>query len=235
MLLCNPVTVRSRLSSMHYFGDVSGHLRNLLHGDCEVCVFGVVGGDNVSAGRCAKRAVRRIDDIPEAKWNDLTSTQKRRFFDCLADQQDTVEYGYSVITKGQLHSMDNYHLLYQDVDLTWDLAFTGYVYGEILFEMGATEERRALFTFDRVASKKQCEKVKTHLSDFIPDVKVYYEGSRQSNGIQSADCLAGGIAEDTKAGTDWMSELETDAVTKGMNSAALAHLEKSLSDISAGP
>lgn len=220
---------------MHYFGDVSGHLRGLLTGDCEVCVFAVVGGDHVSAGKCAKKAVRRIDDIPEARWNDMRDVQKRRFFDCLASQQDIVEYGYSVVTATQLKSLDNYHLLYQDVDLVWDLAFTGYVYGEILFAMGADEEHRALFTFDRVASKPQCEKVAKHLSKFIPDVHVEYDGSRQSHGIQTADCLAGGIAEDTRKDTSWQSQLDRSGVTEGMNSAALAHLESSLFDINSGP
>jgi hypothetical protein len=220
---------------VHYFGDVSGHLRNLLTGECEVCVFGVVGGDTVSAGKCAKHAVRNITDISEAKWNDLTDVQKRRFFDCLRDQDDLVEYGYSIVTRDHLHSMESYHLLYGDADLTWDLAFTGYVYGEILYEMGAPDERRAIFTFDRVASKKQSDTIADHLSDFIPDVQVLFEGSRQSHGIQTADCLAGGIAEDEKSTTEWMTQLDDDSVTKGMNSAALAHLEKSLTDIDAEP
>lgn len=222
---------------MDYFGDVSGHLHGLLHGDCDACVFGVVGGDRIAAGRCPKQAIRRADDIPEARWNDMPEVQKRRFFDCLIDQQDMLTYGYAVIRQEHLETLDKYHLLYQDVefDIDWDLAFTGYVYGEILFEMNAQEDRRPTFTFDRVASKKQCEQVVEHLQEFISNVKPFYAGSRQEYGIQTADCLAGAIAEDERKGTNWREQLDDGNVVENAKSTALIQLENSLVNHSAGP
>lgn len=74
----------------------------------------IVGGDQVSCGRCPKKTVRNIQDIDEAKWNNLFDEQKRRLFECLADV-DYIEFGYAVFKRDQLHSLENYHYLYQDV------------------------------------------------------------------------------------------------------------------------
>ena len=200
---------------MYYYGDVSGDFRGLLNGHCDVVVVGVVGGGKIDCMRCPKKTVRRIDDIPEAKWNDLTDVQKRRFFDCFTGQED-VRYGYAQFDKEMLHTMDNYHHIYQDVCFPpdWDLALTGYAYGEILYEMDVTDDRhQPIFEFDRVASKQQSVDVKEHVEEYVPDANIFIQGSRQSHGIQAADCLAGGIAEDEKNGTDWLNELSSDRVT----------------------
>lgn len=220
---------------MDFFGDASGDLRGLLKGDCEVYVAAVVGGDRMSCARCAKKAVRRVDDIAEAKWNDLLPKQKRRLFECFAENEH-VEFGYAEITREQLQSFQLSHLLYQDVHLPpdWDLALEGYAYGELLFEMGAKDDRRPIFVFDRVASKPQCEAVKEHVHHFVQEVKTDYQGSRQESGIQSADCFAGAVAEDHKSDTEWLSYIDDDRIHE-QSYMSLLQLEQRLEDYDAGP
>lgn len=216
---------------MNYYGDVSGDFRGLLHDYCPVVVVAVVRGDQISAKRCAKRTVRRVKHISEAKWNDLLDVQKRRFFECFAEQ-DNIAFGYAKFTKSQLHSMDAYHHLYQDtLNPKWDLALTGYAYGEILFEMGALEDRRdPIFDFDRVDSEPQCRAVKSHVANFVENADVYFDESRQNHGIQAADCLAGGIAEDHKRGTDWLDMLDMESITNS-NHASIIQLENDLTSL----
>jgi len=220
---------------MDYFGDESGHLKGVLQGDCEVCVIGIVGGDRVSCASCPKKTVRNIDDIPEARWNDLMDHQKRRLFECFADN-DYLEFGYAVFDRDRLHTMDNYHYLYDDVCLppAWDLALAGYAYGEILYEMDADQEQIATFTFDRISSKKQSEKVAAHFETFVPGVDPFIKGSRQSPGIQAADCLAGAVAEDIKSDTEWLDYLDDDLITKATYTS-LAKLEHDISVHESGP
>lgn len=216
---------------MNYFGDVSGDFRGLLNGHCEVVVVAIVCGDQISAKRCPKKTVRQVDDIPEAKWNDLRATQKRRFFECFADQ-DHVEFGYGKFTLDQLKTMDDYHHLYQDtLNPKWDLVLTGYAYGEILFELDALDDRhQPIFDFDRVDSEPQCRAVKAHIEKFVDGVSVYFESSRKNHGIQAADCIAGGIAEDFKRDTGWLDYLDSELVTN-CNHASLAQLENDLTDL----
>ena len=220
---------------MHCFGDESGDLRSLLTGDCEVCVYGVVAGDYVNCGRCAKQAVRNINDIPEAKWNALTDTQKRRFIDCLRDC-DGVQYGYAEFDRKKLHTLNNYHHLYQEVSFPpdWDLALAGYAYGEIMFELGATEERRAMLDFDRVASRSQSEAIVEHVTEFVPDVAARIQSSRQAKTVQTADCLAGAIAEDIRKETDWIEQLGDPEMVEGHH-AALIQLEQQLTEYDTVP
>lgn len=220
---------------MDYFGDESGHLKGLLQGDCEVCVIAVVGGDRVACGSCPKKTVRRVDDISEARWYDLFDVQKRRLFECFAEN-DHLQFGYSIFRKRQLESLRKSHLLFQDVDLPppWDLALAGYAYGEILFEMGAREENLATFTFDRISSQKQSEKVADHVSAFVDVDNIFYEGSRQVAGIQAADCLAGAVAEDIRKGTEYMDRLDDDAVYE-CTPTSIAQLEHDLHEYDTGP
>jgi len=213
---------------MDYFGDESGHFKGVLQGNCEVCVVAVVAGDRISCGSCPKKTVRRIDDIPEAKWNDLMEHQKRRLFECFADQ-DHISFGYATFTQDQLYTLENYHRLHQDVEFppAWDLALKGYAYGEILYEMGADTEDISVFEFDRVASKKQSEAVVEHIHSFVPGTNVFYKGSRKIAGIQAADCLAGAVSEDLRKGTDWLSHL-TDQEVVECSETALIQLENDL-------
>lgn len=199
-LLIPPLNSSTRMQA---FGDVSGHFKSLIDGHCEVAVVGVVVGDQIAAGRCAKQIVRDVQDIKEAKWNDLTAVQKRRVVECLADS-DRLQFGYATFTSDDFHTLRDHYLLHQDVCFPpdWDLALTGYAYGEVLFEHGAPDESRVVFEFDRVASRPQSEAIADHIETFVPDVNPFIAGSHDSAGIQSADCLAGAVAEDYKSDTD---------------------------------
>jgi hypothetical protein len=213
---------------MDAFGDVSGGFRGLIKGHCPVVVVGVVIGDRIAAGRCPNKTVRTVEDIPEAKWNDLTETQKRRHFECFGENEH-LRFGYARFTSNHLHSLKNHYLLHQDVSFppAWDLALTGYAYGEILFEYDAREERRVIFEFDRVASKKQSEHVANHIEQFVPEVNPFIKGSRQSSGIQAADCFAGAVAEDHKRGTEWLDFIDSDRIVS-CSPMALVQLENDL-------
>lgn len=215
---------------MQAFGDVSGDLRGLIRGHCDVVVVGVVFGDSIQAGRCPKRTVRRVDDIPEAKWNDLTDVQKRRLFEC-SRESDDLSFGCAVFQRDKLHTLKDHYLLHQDVEFppAWDLALTGYAYGEILFDKGAADARRVIFEFDRVASKPQSEAIVDHVQTFVPETKAFIEGSRQSPGIQAADCLAGGIAEDEKSSTEWCETTGEDRIHR-CSESALIQLENDLDE-----
>ena len=220
---------------MDAFGDASGHLRGLLSKDCNVYVAAVVWGDRRSCSRCAKKAVRQASDVAEAKWTDMGDVQKRRMVECLADN-DNLRFGYAKIEREQLQNLQLSHLLYQNVSFPpdWDLALEGYAYGEVLFEMGALDEQRATFTFDRVASKPQSEAVKEHVEKFVSDVHVSYNGSRKEGGIQAADCFAGAVAEDAKSDTDWLSNIDDDRIVH-VNHSSIAQLEHRLDEHYADP
>lgn len=215
---------------MEAFGDVSGHFRGLLGGGCDVVVVGVAVGDGILAGRCPKKTVRNVKDIPEAKWYDLTELQKRRFIDRVADQE-ALKFGYAKFTRDSLNTIKNHYLLHQNVDFppAWDLALTGYTYGEVLFEHNAQDESVAVFTLDRVASKPQGKAICQHVQTFVPNINPFLEGSRQSPGIQAADCFAGAVAEDHKYGTSWLDAIDDSRITD-CGSAALVQLENDLDE-----
>jgi len=212
---------------MDYFGDESGHLKGVLQGDCEVCVYGVVGGIRIDCVRCANRAVRNVQDIDEAKWNDLLDTQKRRLIDCFAEQD--LEFGYALFTRDSLHSIDYCYYMHDDRSIppAWDLALAGYSYGEILYEMGAHNKRRGTLTFDKVASNKQSKALARHAREFV-ELSCFPGNSKDQPGIQAADCFAGAVAEDHKNGTDWLDSLDGAEITE-CSSWALTKLEADLS------
>ncbi|QZY01247.1 hypothetical protein [Halobaculum roseum] len=165
----------------------------------------------------------------------MNDVQKRRMMGCFSDN-DHLQFGYAKFERHQLQSLQLSHLLYQNVCLPpdWDLALEGFAYGEVLFEMGAPEEQRATFTFDRVASTPQCKAVRDHVLEFVGDVEVSYKGSRKEGGIQAADCFAGAVAEDLKRDTDWLSYIDERRITESSFSS-LAQLENKLHEYETGP
>lgn len=139
---------------MDLYGDESGHLRSLLGGDCDLFVLALVAGDPIRCQACAKKTVRAVDDIAEAKWNELTDTQKRRFVDCLADATD-LSFGYVAIEPNDLHELEgNYRLYEDDLRYSWDLCALGDSYAELANQLASTQTNCTL-TFDRVFGKKQ--------------------------------------------------------------------------------
>jgi len=213
---------------MQGYGDVSGHFRNLIRGECDVVVVGVVFGDMIQAPRCAKKTVRNVQNVEEAKWSDLTNVQKRRFIDCLVEYDDT-EFGYAKFTRENLRSLKHQYLLYDDVSFPpdWDLALTGYAYGEILFEKGARDEDRVNFEFDHVASMNQSTDIAHHIEEFVPGSAPRYNSSHRSQGIQTADCFAGAVAEDHKRDTNWVAEIDPTRIHRCCETA-LIQLQRDL-------
>jgi hypothetical protein len=155
--------------------------------------------------------------------------QKRRFLERVGDE-DGLSFGCAIYDRQRLMDLECYHHLFNDVCFppTWDLALTGYAYGEILFEHGANDDRRQIFEFDRVASTKQSQAMVDHIQEFVPAVRTYIEASHNSAPIQTADCIAGAIRE-TKMdrGEDW-SDLLTDLNISRCGSTALVQLEQDL-------
>ncbi|AFZ73059.1 hypothetical protein SAMN05443661_102207 [Natronobacterium gregoryi] len=182
----------------------------------------------IQAGRCSKKTVRDVQDVEEAKWSDLTNTQKRRFIDCLVENDDT-EFGYAKFTREQLQTLTDQYLLYQDVSFPpdWDLALTGYAYGELLFEKGARDERRVTFEFDHVASQSDSADIASHIEEFVPNTSPKYKSSHSSPGIQTADCFAGAVAEDHKKDTDWIDSIDSDRIIS-CTETSLIQLENNL-------
>lgn len=208
---------------MDYFGDESGHFRGLIQGDCEVCVIAVVEGDQVSCGRCPKKTVRGVEDIPEAKWHDLIEVQKRRLFECFAEQ-DNIRFGYALFTADMLNNLQNHYKLHQNVKFppAWDLALAGCAYGEILFDLEARDDYRPpSITVDRISSKRQSEQMMQFVEDYVDEARVFLKGSRQSPGVQAADCFAGAIAEDYKRSTDWLGYLNDEMVVEASYNSLL--------------
>jgi len=215
---------------MQGFGDVAGHFRNLLTGECDVVVVGVVFGDLIAGARCANKTVRNVRDVEEAKWSALTDVQKRRFIECLAGMDpDQIQFGYAKFTRPQLRTLTDQYLLYQNVSFPpdWDLALTGYAYGEILFDNWAEDESRMVLEFDHVASQKDSDKIVRKMKEYVPEATTHYKSSHSTPGIQTADCFAGAVAEDHKDGTDWLDQLGRSDITES-HTSTLTKLENDL-------
>jgi hypothetical protein len=165
----------------------------------------------------------------------MTDVQKRRLFECFAGQDD-LQFGYATFTRDQLHTVDNYHLIYQGLrgELDWDLALTGFAYGEVLFEFGAPDEQRVVFEFDRIASKPQTRLVGEHVETFVDSANWFGTHSEDNPGIQAADCLAGAVTEDYKFDTNWLDYL-ADEDCYEVSAASLIQLEALLAEYEAGP
>lgn len=218
---------------MEYYGDISGDFRNLLREYCDVVVIGVVKGSEPDCYRCAKRAVRRVGNMNEARWNDLPSwTEKRRFFECFDENCPPLEFGYASFTREDFHSLENYHHLYQDVVFppAWDLSIRAHAYTEILMEMGGVDERATLH-FDRFKSNNQSDEIASKIEEILPQVDANYHSSQQKLGIQSADCLAGGIAEMELGGEPWLDYISEKGSVTDCKHWAVIQLENDLADV----
>lgn len=214
---------------MQAFGDVSGHLKSVLSKEDPYCVVGVVIGGKIPAGRCAKKTVRNISDIKEAKWRDLLPKQKRRFLERLREEEE-LSFGCAIYDRRSLMGLECYHHLFEDVCFPpdWDIALKGYAYGEILFEHGCDQEQYRPFELDRVASTEQSRAIVHHVRAFVPDIQPSIRASHDSAPIQTADCIAGAIRETKmERGEDW-SRLLGDLDLSRCGSAALAQLENDL-------
>jgi hypothetical protein len=217
---------------MELYGDESGHLRSLLEGDEDLFVLAVVVGDPECCVRCPKRTVRDVRNIEEAKWSELTDTQRRRMIECLAGCKPSLSFGYVTIKQSDLLQLQDHYRLYED-DLRygWDLCVIADCYasisGELLQGKGAHT-----FTFDRLFSKKMSERVIDMMTEMTPELEVRHADSRKVTGIQTADCFAGAVREDRLRKQNWLDELEE---VSNVTESALATVEERLLDLKTGP
>lgn len=177
--------------------------------------------------KCPKRTVRNVTDIEEAKWSDLTDTQRRRVVDCLTEFEPDLSFGYVAIERNDLLDLQNHYRLYED-DLTcdWDLCVIGDCYASLVGELARNEGSRA-FTFDRLFSKKMSDRVVEVMRESKPELEIRHGNSRRVVGIQTADCFAGAVREDQLAGQNWLDEFEG---VVDVTESALDTVERRLSD-----
>lgn len=170
--------------------------------------------------------------MDEAKWYDMQFKEKRRFYECFNDFNPPLSYGYATFTKDDFTKLKNHYKLFEDVSFPpiWDVAIRGYAYAHILAEMGAINHR-SVFKFDRPSSKKEGDKIAEVIGNLVPSVAASHHSSRSLRGIQTADCLAGGIAEEMKGGEPWLNHIDDPESSVDCKGLALAHIEMQLDKV----
>ena len=220
--LCGPLTVP-------YYGDISGSFKGLLSGETEVCVAVIVGGARDDCLRCPKRTVNNVQDISEARWYDLMETQKRRFIDCIRENRDCLMAGYATIRVGDLKRLSTWYKLYPPNEVqVWPVLVRSFAYFEIFNAIADTQERSRFYP-DRFHSQPQQKLMEEELSERLPQLEVSASGSRQRQGIQTADCIAGAIREQQIGRNEWES-LNDEFLSEDRGDWALNKLEARLSE-----
>lgn len=217
---------------MELYGDESGHLRSLLDGDEDLFVLAVVAGNAECCMRCPKRAVRNVTNIEEARWNDLTATQRRRLVDCLAECEPDLSLGYVAIEQCDLRQLQGHYRLYEgDLKYDWDLCVIADCYASVVEEL-LQSEGNYTFTFDRLFSKKMSGRVVEAMHETTPELEICHDDSRKVAGIQTADCFAGAVREDRLREQNWLDEFEE---VSDATKFALATIEDRLLNAKTGP
>jgi hypothetical protein len=217
---------------MELYGDESGHLRSLLEGDEDLFVLAVVAGEPERCMRCPKRTVRNVTNIEEAKWSELTDTQRRRMIGCLAECGLNLSFGYVVIEQSDLLQLQDHYRLYEDdLRYSWDLGVIADCYASIGEELLQSKGNHT-FTFDRLFSKKMSKRIIETMAETTPELEVRHADSRKVTGIQTADCLAGAVREDWLREQNWLDEFEE---VSNVTESALATVEERLLDLKTGP
>lgn len=220
---------------MDYFGDESGDFRSLLNGSERCIAHAVVGGDDVDVMACAKRAVRKVDNLEEAKWNDLRDTEKRRFIECLEERDGDLRVAVAMIDRDDILSLYGHYQLHQDsLRYISPIMYAGITYGTLLSALDVQNDPMLRFKFDRLYSKSQSEKVSDVLTDHYGSVECSSHDSRHVQGIQTADCVAGAAREDHCKGSNWFESLD-DSMYVNATQHVLITLENHLHDESTGP
>lgn len=217
---------------MELYGDESGHLRSLLDGNEDLFVLAVVAGNPECCMRCPKRAVRNVTDIEEARWSDLTATQRRRLVDCLVECEPDLSLGYVAIEQSDLHQLQGHYRLYEEeLKHDWDLCVIADCYASIVKEL-LQSKRSHTFTFDRLSSKKMSGKVIEAMHETTPELEIDHDDSRKMTGIQTADCFAGAVREDRLRERNWLDEFEE---VSDVTESALATVEDRLLNVKTDP
>lgn len=94
----------------------------------------------------------------------------------------------------------------------------------------STDEERVVFYPDQFASTKQQQQLETLIEEQLGTVVAHTASSKQKSGIQTADCLAGGIREQKSGGEPWLDHLSEPVSVPNQNYWALTQLEHRLSN-----
>lgn len=177
---------------MKAYGDESGNFNNLLSGNEPYFALAVVAGEGVDCQACSKRTVRNASQMKEAKWNDLTDVQKRRFLDSVSERG--LDVCYTVVEFDQFDRMRHGYALHHAelMDVRPASFVTGAMYAALLLSLDASVSK---FQFDRVWSQKISAEVIDVMADVGTDVDAEEVISSQSKGVQTADCAAGAARE----------------------------------------
>ncbi|WP_135854716.1 DUF3800 domain-containing protein [Halorussus salinus] len=217
---------------MELYGDESGHLRSLLEGDEDLFVLAVVAGEAERCIRCPKRTVRNVTNIEEAKWSELTDTQRRRMVECLIECEQDLSFGYVTIDQSALLQLQAHYRLYEDdLRYAWDLCVIADCYASIIGEL-LQDRSGHIFTFDRLFSKKMSGRIIETMTETTPELKVRHEDSRKVTGIQTADCFAGAVRADRLQGQNWLDQFEE---VSDVTESALVTVEERLLGAKTGP
>lgn len=214
-----------------YFGDESGNFRGLLSGNEQYFGVAVVKGEASECARCPKRAVRRASGVEEARWSDLTDVQRRRVSDCI-QSVDGLEAAVAVIESRNINRLTHGYVLRQDsLEYDNDMVVLACLYGAALAQLDIMSVQNPQFTFDRCISVKMSNQVCELLQNSgLPGV-IEHRASKAVRGIQLADCVIGAFVSDRYAGTEYLAGGPVTEIT----TYGLAVLEKTLSDLRAGP
>lgn len=194
---------------MNCYGDESGHFNNVVAGHEEASSLAVIGGDYNACRHCAKKTVRRIPTIDELKWSNLEGPNKRRFIECIDDQDLLI--GYAAFDRDRLLSIDNSYLLHQSPshgETPWDLISMGCGYAEIIRNLSGEFQFPVSLEFHQIFNHRQSEKIREIVQSEVPRSTVGYGLSDSNKGIQAADGIAGAAAEDVAAGSNWLDSLD---------------------------
>lgn len=197
---------------MNVYGDESGHLRNLLNGQCDVFVLAIVAGNEHDCGGCPKRAVRRATDMAEAKWNEMSTNQKRRTLNCFDEADRDLYLGYVTVSREDIEELPHSYRIHQGraFRIDWDLAVIAHGYARLLGDISKHADSELRFTFDRLFKKKQSDEIAALIEEERPGTEISHGSSRQIRGIQAADCLAGAVSEMYRNDQNWFQHFETE-------------------------
>jgi len=172
--------------------------------------MGIVYGNELDCQRCPQRTLRRLDDVPEVKWNNLRNHQKRRVIECIDDEIERIHW--ITIDRQMLNDLDHSYALYNhDVfDIERDLAIIAIGYREMLFPIDTSSGNQYEFIFDQLFDSHTSGAVNSKINRSLDEWSVEYGNSRRIGGIQSADCVAGAASEDYSTDSDWLDIIAED-------------------------
>lgn len=206
---------------MWVFGDISRQYGQVVLSQEATLVHVIVAADDkFICSRCPQRTVKRVQRLDEAKWYELTSKQKRRFVECIVDIGSNFACYYTRFTTEHLLSASRPHCWFGDESLDHDVItkVIGRVYScliEHCLRDWPTTPAPLHVAFDRVYAHRKSDVVENVILSRLSDMNVESVSAVDSTGtkgVQTADCLAGMIAEHALGLADWRSVESSDNI-----------------------